>query len=242
MNAKINVNSLTVEVTRRCNMACEHCLRGDAQNMDIDYKTIEEIARLIHPYVITFTGGEPSLNVPAIQYYFEMAEKYGNLPGAFYVVTNGKENQTELALTLLAAYPKCEDKEYCGVCISQDIFHDEVDRDNSIMNGLSFYRPNEHVQPLNEYSPEWVINEGRAQETGWGCREETKLHQELPIQELLCAGEVYMDELHIAANGLCTDSCDASYENTDANYICHISELEDAVDKWIEDAEQEEVA
>ena len=30
---KYNVNDLMVEVTRRCNLTCEHCLRGDARDV-----------------------------------------------------------------------------------------------------------------------------------------------------------------------------------------------------------------
>ena len=36
---EIYVESLVIEVTRRCNMRCEHCLRGDAQNLDISTAT-----------------------------------------------------------------------------------------------------------------------------------------------------------------------------------------------------------
>lgn len=30
--------SVFIEVTRRCNMCCAHCLRGDAENIDIQEK------------------------------------------------------------------------------------------------------------------------------------------------------------------------------------------------------------
>ena len=30
-----------IEVTRRCNMQCRHCLRGDAQNVDISNEIID---------------------------------------------------------------------------------------------------------------------------------------------------------------------------------------------------------
>lgn len=30
---EIYVNYLAIEVTRRCNMKCNHCLRGDAQKL-----------------------------------------------------------------------------------------------------------------------------------------------------------------------------------------------------------------
>ncbi len=66
---KVVLNQLTVEVTRRCNMACGHCLRGDAENVDLTGMDIdsvldqtEAIGRLI------ITGGEPTLNMGAIQH------------------------------------------------------------------------------------------------------------------------------------------------------------------------------
>lgn len=34
---------LTIELTRRCNMACRHCLRGDAQNRTISTEIIDKI-------------------------------------------------------------------------------------------------------------------------------------------------------------------------------------------------------
>lgn len=34
-------NSVFIEVTRRCNMCCAHCLRGDAESIDIQEKYID---------------------------------------------------------------------------------------------------------------------------------------------------------------------------------------------------------
>lgn len=66
---KIVFNQLTVEITRKCNMACAHCLRGDAENVDLTNMDIdgvldqaEAIGRLI------ITGGEPLLNLRAMQH------------------------------------------------------------------------------------------------------------------------------------------------------------------------------
>jgi len=38
---KLTFESLAIETTRRCNMKCAHCFRGDAQNVDIDYQHID---------------------------------------------------------------------------------------------------------------------------------------------------------------------------------------------------------
>lgn len=42
---EIYVNYLAIEVTRRCNMKCNHCLRGDAQNLDISTAVLSGIAK-----------------------------------------------------------------------------------------------------------------------------------------------------------------------------------------------------
>lgn len=75
---KVVFNQLIIEVTRRCNMECGHCLRGDAQNADILLSAIdgvldqtEAIGRLI------ITGGEPTLNLEAIQYIANEKEYLG---------------------------------------------------------------------------------------------------------------------------------------------------------------------
>ena len=43
---EIYVNYLAIEVTRRCNMKCNHCLRGDAQNLDISTAVLSGIASI----------------------------------------------------------------------------------------------------------------------------------------------------------------------------------------------------
>ena len=65
-------NSVFIEVTRRCNMCCAHCLRGDAESIDIQEKYIDAFLDSFEKgaYIssLTFTGGEISLNIPAIRY------------------------------------------------------------------------------------------------------------------------------------------------------------------------------
>ena len=56
-------NTIIIETTRRCNMACPHCIRGDAQNMDIDLYILDTfLSNFKDGYIreILFTGGEPS--------------------------------------------------------------------------------------------------------------------------------------------------------------------------------------
>ena len=99
---RIFVNELCLEVTRRCNMGCAHCLRGDAQDVDVSHTIIDEIFNQVDGIgQVTFTGGEPSLNISAIRYFFQRAERTNKMPRSFFVATNGKANQEQLAVALL---------------------------------------------------------------------------------------------------------------------------------------------
>ena len=56
---KISCNSLMLEITRRCNMACAHCLRGDAENVDMNRTLIEQVfSQTEQVGALVFSGGE----------------------------------------------------------------------------------------------------------------------------------------------------------------------------------------
>ena len=60
---------LAIEVTQRCNLNCDHCLRGCARNVNITKEIIDKtLDNFEHISSITFTGGEPTLNPEAIIY------------------------------------------------------------------------------------------------------------------------------------------------------------------------------
>ena len=100
-------NSVAIEVTRRCNMACAHCIRGDAQNLDITAEAIDNLALNATGFgLIEFTGGEPTLNVPAILHTLTACKKHKIPVRQIRVTTNGLLHSVELAdvLKLWAEY------------------------------------------------------------------------------------------------------------------------------------------
>jgi len=73
---KVATDNLVLEVTRKCNMNCAHCLRGNAEDKDISFDLIDILLDNIDSInMITFTGGEPSLNVKALKYFREQVIK-----------------------------------------------------------------------------------------------------------------------------------------------------------------------
>ena len=65
-NISLDFDNIMIEVTRRCNLRCEHCMRGDPQNIDMSDavldRIIEQCSVVGH---LSLTGGEPFL-VPDI--------------------------------------------------------------------------------------------------------------------------------------------------------------------------------
>lgn len=85
--------NLTFEVTRKCNIRCEHCMRGDAQNIEItreivnqvlDNNNIEAIDNLL------FSGGEPTLNEDIIVYIIDKIIANNIDVKKITMVTNGQ--------------------------------------------------------------------------------------------------------------------------------------------------------
>lgn len=89
---KISWNGIEIEVTRRCQLKCAHCIRGDAQNIDISNETIDILLDNTAMFgEVLFTGGEPTLNIEGMRYFLEQL-KQRKIPLIYLnIVTNGYE-------------------------------------------------------------------------------------------------------------------------------------------------------
>lgn len=210
---KYYIDSLVIEVTRKCNMACAHCLRGEAQKIDINTEYINNLLENVAGIGnITFSGGEPSLNIHAIEYTLQVCQERNISVGSFYVVTNGKTNALPLAIACLKWYAYCDDQdEMCGLALSKDMFHDEVSRENeNILRGLSFFRHDK----FTDFDRVKLINAGRAEELGGFDKIDVGYHNE----EFSCFGDEesgYTIEtmIYLSANGEIRTNCDAAYDD-----------------------------
>lgn len=211
---KYYIENLCVEVTRKCNMKCAHCLRGDAQNMDINTCYIDTLLENVSGIgSITFTGGEPSLNIQAIEYMLEKCQEMNIPVCSFYIVTNGKENALPLAIACLKWYAYCEDdEEMCGLALSRDKFHDKVGYNNeSILRGLKFFREDK----FTDFNKVYIINEGRGMDlVGYNKIWADERHESFHYEER--DDEIYIESLiYLSANGEIRTDCDIAYTNTE---------------------------
>ena len=111
---ELYIKNLCIEITRRCNMRCAHCMRGNAEAVDISLRHITNVlrhVRYIHHFNIT--GGEPSLNVRAIRHILERVRAYEITVNDFYIVTNGSvaSRSEEFIEACAALYEYQQEKE-----------------------------------------------------------------------------------------------------------------------------------
>lgn len=137
---KVSFGKLEIEITRRCNLKCEHCMRGEAQNIDMSYSTIDNILDQICAIdKLNVTGGEPFVAKDKIIYLYEQIMKRKIIVLETQIVTNGMMIDEDIAdvfkkfhIYLKGWYEAItnenfsEDfiKKHIQICISSDKYHD----------------------------------------------------------------------------------------------------------------------
>jgi hypothetical protein len=218
---KLNISSLVVEVTRRCNMSCEHCLRGDAQNKNIDFKHIDSLLSQCESIgTVTFTGGEPSMNVPAIDYFLKKAKELSIPIDGFYIATNGLKITEEFILVCLRLFSYSGCKELCSVHVSNDTFHaNEGNYNTELLDGLSFFgrKFSEEGYDYNGYRT--LIGEGRAKDNFGDTRK-------IYITEIKTKDSLNETDVVLNCNGQIINGCDWSYASQKKHMLCGVDKLE----------------
>lgn len=224
-----------IETTRKCNLKCEHCLRGSAQRKNISNEILIPALRqleklqnsgIIQGINLTISGGEPTLNTLAIDSII-LFLKYSDLSlYNWYIVTNGlKVNEAFLEkcreLHMLAL-----DKEISGISISNDFYHnieltttqiakrykaEERLENSGIPYSLRQRESNKRIS---------LIKEGRAK--NWGDRD-IKVYD---LESRQCLGE---KNFYLNIKGNIITGCDFSYKSQDKqeNILCKADQFYD---------------
>lgn len=130
---ELYIKNLCIEITRRCNMRCTHCMRGDAESVDIPLKHISNLlrhVRHIHHFNITAASRRLTSGPSAIS--LERVRAYGITVNDFYIVTNGSatSRSEEFIEACAALYEYQEEKEQDSghmLEMSDDRFHDPAE-------------------------------------------------------------------------------------------------------------------
>ncbi|MBF0650787.1 radical SAM protein [Dysgonomonas sp. GY75] len=214
---KLEIERLSIEITRRCNMRCSHCLRGSSQNIDIKTEYIENILR--HSKRVghlTITGGEPSMNVSAIKFILTRLKRRKIQVDGFYIVTNGSKTSMsgdfiEICKKLYACQnnESCPEEWDCMLEISNDRFHDCTYRDE-VYEKLSTYPFFSNRYRLSNTGGVPLLRQGRSKE-GF-----EPILNTIGLDDEGLNGDVYLNAL-----GYLVKSCNLSYRNQQKHIICH---------------------
>jgi organic radical activating enzyme len=266
----MRIDSLIMEVTRRCNMACKHCLRGDAENQDMTREIVDKTFEGVDEVgTITFSGGEPFLNLDIIKYILQVVKEKSIFVGSFYLVTNGKEFKQEnidvmnewMAYTTAnyfgnnmldsKGYFNMEDYCACGaVCVSRDAYHEPIPMENYLKyRSLSYYSTDKEA---SDDFAKYIRDEGKANENGIG-KVPTRVSQmyidgdwEKVDGKWQFINRV-VEEVYVSSNGEVVPDCDYSYDHQDDFSIGNLYDasmkeiFDDYIKNTIEAPEDDEV-
>lgn len=225
-------SDVAIEVTRRCNMKCAHCLRGDAQNMDITHEIIDKFLDGFGPGAcigsLLFTGGEITLNLDAIRYMLQAVKERKISVMSFYMVTNGKEISLidELVRVAIDWYVYADDNELTGLALSHDPFHEKLENWGEIkrtLSALSFFSSED--KDMYKQSDIILTDEGRAKNlVGFKKRAPYISFPEIyetQNGELDISGS---GRLYLSSNGNIAPDCDMSYNHIDACAMANVND------------------
>ena len=116
---------IMLEVTRKCNLRCEHCVRGPAQNKSISDKVLNEIGKL-DIGTLTLTGGEPTL----VKDLIPRLKRHGIYPNDIWVCTNGAVYEEAWAKEYFAYMEQLPYRDISGFAVSTDPYHPDISKRN----------------------------------------------------------------------------------------------------------------
>ncbi len=244
---ELNIDCFIIEVTRKCNMNCEHCLRGPSQRKIIDNRYIYKMFQLIDNVTnLSITGGEPTLAIDSLE-QIRHCIIYGNCDvDSFSMVTNGKSiNVENIAAWVSNMFIACSYNETSGISFSFDQFHiNSLNREQINKQKRNFYNLKEileykygiyempvggdfvHEHSNNSWGYNHLLKEGRAKD--FGLRDnDIRLFE---IEDCGGTGDIIWvneAELYLSCSGYIVAGCDWSYYNMDNNKDIRVGHIDD---------------
>lgn len=154
-DTKHTFNSLAIEITRKCNKKCSHCMRGEAQEITITKEIIDSLFSNVEDCnIIHLTGGEPLLAIPEIEYLINSIIKNKWTTKEINIVTNGSIISERIIHTFTNFCNSGSDKKIT-FSITNDQYHDETDYETA----YEYYKTNcIHKNIIVERYAEFEIN------------------------------------------------------------------------------------
>lgn len=229
---------LEIVASKKCNLACEHCMRGDAKNEEISKETYDAIFEKVSVIEnLNLGGGEISLSPVIIANLVDSLEENNVIVNSFAVTTNGTfliQEYIDELLRLKAYIDKCRDKNitaftklpepYFYIVVSTDDFH----LDQMIKNGYTLDNLLDNIKRYREafgdeciefkgYCDFEVLDEGRAKKLpemdGINKVIPKPLSQRFSYTPLSQETSIIDGFLSISSDGEVLPGCNFSFEN-----------------------------
>jgi MoaA/NifB/PqqE/SkfB family radical SAM enzyme len=208
----MEIDQLTIELTRRCNLKCAHCLRGAAQKVDIDPNIICKFLKknqIDYITTLTFTGGEPCLNILAMKTIVNYIIKFDIQINMFYMATNGTIFNPDMLKPLSDIHSLIyyNDSDAFLIEISNDEYHTgKIDNRWNLLNIHYKYKNRDKIN---------IISEGRGLELNkYGTKS-------IKDDVWTYRGDYLEGLIYINAKGHLLKHCDYSYKNQNIRHHGH---------------------
>ena len=137
---KYKYDELMIEITRKCNLQCAHCLRGDAQNITMSKEVIDKIFEdAADCKQLLFTGGEPLLALDEIEYFVDKVIANDWTTSNIAVTINGTIRNPKL-IDIANRFCRSKNGSTFQIIVSDDEFHDKAQSKSTV----EFYQNCEH--------------------------------------------------------------------------------------------------
>lgn len=230
---------IVLEVGRKCNLQCDHCLRGESENLTMPFEIAKKAIDLVTGIrTITFSGGEPTLYGKEIAKIIDYIIASGKSVGAFYVASNGTIYSPDLMRALVKLYTYCREKNICSFDISTDRYHKQSYAElyhkslmfHPVYDAFSF------VTHRGELKEDYVILEGRAKDNCYSDRL-PNYNAKFDLATWYEDGEEVWDNecemMYVTAKGQVSPNCDLSYSTFDELDLPNIKNI-DSTDELID--------
>ena len=242
---KISINYLYIEVTRKCTMKCNHCLRGDSQNISLNINDINELfnndIQITNINNIIITGGEPTLNSKVILQTIKQIISKNIIVENFNLPTNGSIYNQQLIDGLNEFYNYLKlysEKPNLHFICSQDQFHRPPKKEI-----LDKYRKLPYfISNYVHLSEDQIIRVGKAKENNLGNKEsnyETYLyfdlykHNNYPVILSDNDDNILINELYLSSKGLYSfHIIDVPFKEIDELCIYNNQQMSDMINNY----------
>lgn len=137
MTPQYKVNSLTMEITRRCNKRCCHCMRGEAENLTMSTEIIDRVFDEVqNVQAVVIGNGEALLEMDTLEYFTTKLLESPWTVSCIEVTTNGTVCDKRI-IDMFESVCLNRNGRFAVLRISNDAFHEPREYEQA----YSYYKP-----------------------------------------------------------------------------------------------------